>query len=176
MHSLWSHPHPTDPAMTCSIHRRVTDGGLAEAAELLSQIASGDDTLWPTWRWPALLLDNGLEVDSLGGHGSVRYRVADIESHRVRFVFTSAGPFAGEHTFLIAQAEPGAVEWMHHLDISSSLRPWAMRQVIRLHDGLLEDLFDTAQARMAGRPVRPRPLSPGFALLQRAYRMLEREP
>src|SRR5690625_1093037 len=161
MHSLWSQPHPTDPALTCNIHRRVTHGDLAEAAALLEQIASGDDTLWPRWRWPPLLLDNGLEVDSLGGHGSVRYRVAHVDSHSVRFVFTSAGPFVGEHTFLIAQSRPGDVEWMHHLDIGSSLPPWAMRQVIRLHDGLLEELFDTAQARMAGRAVRPRPLRPG---------------
>lgn len=175
MHSLWSHQHPTDPTMTCNIHRRVTGGDLAEAAALLAQIASGDDTLWPTWRWPALLLDNGLEVDSLGGHGSVRYRVADVESHRVRFVFTSAGPFEGEHTFLIAQAGPGRVEWMHHLDITSTLHPRVLELVVRLHDGLLEDLFDNAQARMAGHAVRPRPFTPGYALLQRAYRRLDKE-
>ena len=145
--------------MTCNIHRRVTGGDLAEAAALLAQIASGDDTLWPTWRWPALLLDNGLEVDSLGGHGSVRYRVADVESHRVRFVCTSAGPFEGERTFLIAQAERGKVEWMHHLDIASTLPPRVLELVVRLRDGLLEDLFDDAEAP-PGRTRRPSATAP----------------
>lgn len=173
--SRWSVPHPSDPTITCNIHRRVMDGSLDDAAALLAQIGTADDTVWPTWRWPALLLDNGLTVDSLGGHGSVRYRVAEVESHRVRFVLTSAGPFEGEHTFALAQPQPGKVAWMHHLDVISSLPDWALRVVVRLHDGLIEDLFDNVQAQLAGKPLRPRPFTPQYALLQRLYRTFDKE-
>lgn len=173
--SRWSVPHPSDPSITCNIHRRVMDGSLDEATALLAQVGTADDTIWPTRRWPAMLLDNGLAVDSLGGHGSVRYRVAEVESHRVRFVFTSDGPFDGEHTFVLAQPQTGQVAWLHHLDISSSLPGWALDLVVKLHDALLEDLFDNVQAQLSGKPWRPRPFTPRFALLQQMYRTFDTE-
>ncbi len=60
-----------------NVHTRALDATAAEVGALLDGLAGPDDRLWPNGRWPAMRLDGPLEPGSRGGHGPVRYAVAE---------------------------------------------------------------------------------------------------
>lgn len=143
-------------------HERSTPGPLAVAEDLLGQLGGDDDALWPTDRWPPLRLDDGHRPGSDGGHGPVRYRVVDSDARSVRFDLTPATGFAGRHGFTV-EPDGDGVRWRHVLEIDDppALVRWI---VVPLHDALLEDLLDAAEARMSGGAVRRRPFPLGVRL------------
>ncbi|OYN92276.1 hypothetical protein [Parenemella sanctibonifatiensis] len=51
---------------------------------------------------------------------------------------------------------------------------WLLDVVVSLHDALIEDLFDIAEARVLGVRRRPRRLGLGFGALQLAYCTVDR--
>jgi len=102
-------------------------------------------------------LDRRLEIGSHGGHGPVRYRVRRHEPGReVAFEFTPAFPLVGEHRcevldggVLVHTLEGRPTSWLH-LGWPLYFR-W-------LHDALIEDAFDRAEAELAGTEWHPRRL------------------
>lgn len=114
-----------------SVHRRRVDAELAD--RLLPALLDPSARIWPGDVWPQLVLDDGLNVGSTGGHGPIRYHVIESEPDRVRFQFDELD---GWHEFRL---EADAV--VHEARIR---RPSAQVRlfVIQLHDALLEHLLD----------------------------------
>src|SRR5919198_1110330 len=80
-------------------HHRAIDA--ANLGELLDRLAGPDDPLWPSHAWPPLRLDAGLAPGSRGGHGPIRYTVAEYEpGRRVRFRFDRETGGDGYHELI----------------------------------------------------------------------------
>jgi hypothetical protein len=154
-----------------NVHERRLDAPPAEVGTLLDSLSSDDDRLWPRRRWPAMRLDRGLEPGSSGGHGPVRYTVARYEPGRLAaFAFTPAFPILGEHRCEVLDAPGGGTVLRHTLEGRPSgwMRlgwPLCFRW---LHDALIEDALDRAEAHVAGRSWQPRTLPRHARLLRGA--------
>jgi hypothetical protein len=123
---------------------------------LLDGLGTTPDPLWPAERWPPLLLDRPLGPGAAGGHGPIRYRVEEYEpGRRVRFAFTGPPGLSGTHEFAVETA-PGGCRLRHTIEARSygAMRvAWPL--VYRpLHDALLEDALDKAQAALTGEAQR----------------------
>ena len=192
MISQWSRNHPDDNDMIRNVHKRAMRGDIDVAESILGELSGPSDELWPRWRWPALLLDRGLQVGSRGGHGSVRYRVVEVEPRRVRFGFAPRSLLRGEHELSVRIAgkgtfreppgdekEPRAewmnLEWQHRLDVAANLPDTAFRLVIQLHDVLIEDLLDQAERLLTGVEKEPRSMGARLGAIHRIYRAIDRE-
>jgi hypothetical protein len=145
-----------------NVHERTVSAPSTAAGELLDSLASRDDRLWPLGRWPALRLEDGLAVGSDGGHGPVRYRVACHEPGRlVEFAFTARFPVAGGHRFEVLPGPSAGTTLLRH-SLTGRPRAWlrlGWPLCFRwLHDALIEDAFDRAEAELAGVEWTPRPL------------------
>jgi hypothetical protein len=144
-----------------NVHERTLDAQPPAVGELMESLSSRDDRLWPHQRWPAMRLDHGLEAGSDGGHGPVRYVVDRHEpGELVAFAFTPAFPIAGGHRCEVLPAADGGTLLRHTLEgkPQSWLRvgwPLCFRW---LHDALIEDAFDRAEAQVGGFEWRPRAL------------------
>jgi hypothetical protein len=143
-----------------NVHERALDAEPEAVGELVETLSSPSDRLWPTRRWPAMKLDGGLEIGSDGGHGPVRYRVARHEPGRlVAFEFTPAFPIVGEHRCEVLPHDDGTL-LRHVLEGRPKGRlrlgwPLCFRW---LHDALIEDALDRAEAELNGVEWRPREL------------------
>lgn len=153
-----------------NVHERVVDASPEAAGALLDSLSSPDDRLWPSRRWPAMRLDRGLTVGSDGGHGPVRYAVARYEPGRLAaFAFTAKFPVDGEHRLEALPAPGGRARLVHTL----TGRPHGWMRLgwplcFRwLHDALIEDGFDRAEAELAGAAWQPRPLPAHVRALRR---------
>jgi hypothetical protein len=144
-----------------NVHERVLDADGDAVGALVDSLSSPGDRLWPKRRWPAMRLDCGLAIGSEGGHGPVRYEVARYEPGRlVAFAFTAKFPIDGEHCCEVLPAPGGKTLLCHTLvgRPKSWLRlgwPLCFRW---LHDALIEDAFDQAEAQLAGVEWQPRRL------------------
>lgn len=145
-----------------NVHERVVGGDAATVGALVDLLASPGDRLWPTRRWPPMRLDRGLEVGSDGGHGPVRYSVDRYEPGRlVAFAFTPSFPIDGEHRLELLAGPTAEATLLRHT-IDGQPRSWlrlGWPLCFRwLHDALIEDALDRAEAEVAGVPWQPRPL------------------
>ena len=153
--------------MVRNVHERVIPAPAADLAPLVDGLASADDRLWPADRWPRIRFDRGLAVGARGGHGPVRYEVAEyVPGERAVFRFTK--DFDGTHRFEVWGAG-GATLFRHVLE--GRPRGWmrigwplALRP---LHDACVEDVLDRAEAAACGVPYRLRPLSRRVRYLRR---------
>ncbi len=90
----------------------------------------------------------------------------------VRFRFTSPPGFNGHHEFVLeraAEAGPGAVRLRHVLmmtPVDNARLTWPLVWK-PLHDALIEDALDRAEAAVTGRAPAPRAWSPYVRLLRR---------
>ena len=154
-----------------SHHERRIDTPINRVGPLLDTLSSDDDLLWPRERWPAMRFDRPLEVGADGGHGFVRYRVAEYEGgRRIRFEITGPPGFSGHHEFRITQTGDGSL-LAHIIDGRSTWRftlPWLVA-VRWLHDALIEDAFDKAEMEL-GTLGEPRRWSRWVRLLRWAAR------
>ncbi len=142
-------------------HSRTILSTVAEGERLLKGLAREGDPLWPFERWPALRFKEGLTPGACGGHGPIRYAVETVGLREVRFRFPGANGFHGWHALEISPEEVCGLRLTHrmHLDLEGpALLRWHL--VIRpLHDALIQDALDKAQAHLEHRPWIPRPLS-----------------
>jgi hypothetical protein len=103
-------------------------------------------------------LDRGLEPGSRGGHGPIRYHVVDyVPGRRVEFEFDRW--YRGFHRFEIEPQPDGGVVMRHVLEgtptgVMRVIWPLAFRW---LHDALVEDALDRAEAEASGAEWRRRP-------------------
>jgi len=145
-----------------NVHERVLAASPTAVGELVDSLSSRDDRLWPNLRWPAMRLDKGLQVGSDGGHGPVRYEVARYEPGRlVAFAFTPKFPIVGEHRLEVLPGPDASTTLLRHT-LEGHPRSWLRAGwplCFRwLHDALLEDALDCAEAELAETPWQPRPL------------------
>lgn len=157
--------------MIRNIHERTLSCSPAEAGELLDGLAGDGDRLWPVGRWPAMRLDGPLAVGARGGHGPIRYTVADLDpGRRVSFRFAPS-LFDGHHSFEVFTRD-GRTVLRHVLEARPSRRmrvlwPFAVRW---LHDALIEDSLDRGAAALDGAELRPRRLGPWVRVLRAGAR------
>lgn len=153
-----------------AVNERLIGAPATAVGALLDRLADRDDPLWPRGAWPPLRLDRPLAVGADGGHGPVRYAVAAYEpGRRVRFAFTPAFPIDGYHELTV---EPVSEHSCRLRDVltgrarGSMLLAWPL--VWRwLHDALMEDLLDRAEAAATGVGRRPARWSPWVRVLRR---------
>lgn len=164
--------------MISNIYERTLSISPAAVGELIDGLAGPGDRLWPSDRWPALVLDAGLTPGSRGGHGPIRYDVASTQPGRsVTFRFDPSMGLTGTHRLEVAERSGRAV--LRHVveaQVHGLMRlgwPLAVRW---LHDALIEDLLDGAEAVSTDRPLRRRPLPYRARLARRAMAIASRRP
>ncbi len=150
---------PTKGATVFNAHERVLPASVEVVGALLDRLGSENDPIWPSDRWPRLELDRGgLVVGAKGGHGPIRYHVVEYDPGRfVRFRFSGPPGFLGHHEFIVEHATAGAL--LRHVVVlaPSGNARYSWPLVWRpLHDALIEDALDRAQAAVTGTAPPPR--------------------
>ncbi|MGC4895951.1 hypothetical protein [Micromonospora sp. DT31] len=145
--------------MIRNVHERHLPVPVAAGGALIDSLAGPDDRLWPRRRWPAMRLDRPLGVGATGGHGPVRYTVQDHRpGEHVRFRFRAPTGFRGYHEFEVLPGTGDGCLLRHQLVMTvhgSARLSWPL--FFRpLHDALVEDSLDTAEASLGVGPAAPR--------------------
>lgn len=139
-------------------HFRHFEASPDSVGMLLDGLASRKDPLWPHERWPRMVFDGPLAVGTAGGHGPIRYSVQSYEPGRsVVFRFHRPAGFRGTHRFVVEPMD-GGCQLRHVIEMSisgSALLSWPL-VFGPLHDALLEDALDKAEAALAGKAWVPR--------------------
>ena len=156
--------------MVTNIHERMIHAPLSKVGGMVDKLASREDVLWPAERWPAMRLDRPLGVGASGGHGFVRYNVEAYEQgHYIRFRFSAPRGFIGTHEFVIEETAPDVVRLRHVMKmrlegVARLTWPLAIRW---LHDALVEDALDRAEAAAANAQAKLREWARWVKLLRR---------
>ncbi|MBA2792860.1 MAG: SRPBCC family protein [Thermoleophilaceae bacterium] len=96
--------------MIRNVHERHLKADPKTVWSLVASLSSRHDELWPRERWPAMRFDGPLAGGARGGHGPVRYEVAQMRApHRVAFRFTPDFGIRGEHRCEVEPRGEGAV-------------------------------------------------------------------
>jgi hypothetical protein len=140
-----------------NIHERELNASATEVGKLIDGLASADDKLWPRDRWPAMKFDRPLSVGAIGGHGPIRYTVESYKpSLHIQFRFTAPEGFQGSHRFEVEAMGGDKTKLRHVIEMQVQGTAWLTWSLaIRpLHDALLEDALDQAEAYTGGRPAK----------------------
>lgn len=137
-----------------NVHTRRIPAPAGQVGALFSELGGPQDGLWPSDRWPRMRLDRPGVVGARGGHGPVRYRLAEIGPASAELVFEPRGLAAGlngSHRFSAHPLERDAL--LRH-EIRANCGPltfllW-LAVIEPLHDALIEDAFDRAERRFGG--------------------------
>lgn len=130
-----------------NIHKRNIQQPIQAIGKLLTTLATKDDRILATNKWPAMRLDNGLQVGSKGGHGPIKYFVTQYQPEKsVTFQFDMTG-FNGYHQFELTELNNTTTELSHVIDMETkgfATIKWLF--AIRcLHDAYIEDAFDNVE-------------------------------
>ncbi|MBI1770630.1 MAG: hypothetical protein HY015_01355 [Bacteroidetes bacterium] len=136
-----------------NIHRRNINQPKARIGALLETLASENDMIVATDKWPRVELDKGLNINSKGGHGPIKYTVQEYKRDQlIQFRFTKPLGFNGIHKFEITEVGASKTEIKHTIDMTISgndLLLWTF--AIRwLHDAFIEDAFDKVENHFTG--------------------------
>ena len=143
--------------MVHNVHRREYATSAERLGSILETLASDNDLLWPHRTWAPMILSDGLNPGSAGGHGPVRYKVEAHEPFRmVCFRFTGPHGWDGTHSFHIDAVEDGRARLTHVIDMKlhgAALVTWSL-MFRPLHDALMEDALDRVARELdpAARP------------------------
>lgn len=162
--------------MIRNVHRRPLAIGLEDAAPLLDRLASGQELLWPPG-WPPMRFDGELRVGARGGHGPIRYTVLSVApGRRVWFRFTGPPGFRGGHGLELASDGPGRSVLTHRLEMDLSGKAFLTWPLLfrPLHDALVEEAMDRAEAWSRGVPAPPPRRSLWVRLLRRLFMTVSR--
>ena len=140
-------------AMVTNIHTRDLHGTREQVSELMASLSSDDDRLWPHQWWPAMRFDRALQTGAVGGHGPIRYVVDTyIPAEKIVFRFTAPRGFNGTHAYFIEPVDATRTRLTHILDMHPTRTAhlsWIL--VYRpLHDALIEDSLNCAEAHLTG--------------------------
>ncbi len=162
-----------------NVHERILVAPVDEVGALLDSLSSSSDRLWPA-RWPPMQFDRPLQVGAVGGHGPIRYEVEEyIAGRSVRFRFTGPDGFHGSHRYEVTALPQGGTRLRHvlEMDARSGARISWLLAFRPLHDALLEDSLDRAEASLGSDPARPSQWSWYVRFLRWILRLLGgREP
>ena len=134
-------------------HDRIIPAEQDAVGAVLDSLAGPEDALWPREVWPPMVLDSGLTVGAAGGHGPVKYRVAEyVPGRRAAF----QGGVDGRHYFEVVPRE-GHVIIRHDLEGDCDLGMWLKWTFLvkPLHNNLIEDGFNKVESRFRGTAVKP---------------------
>ena len=130
-----------------NIHTRKIAQPKSEIAKFFKTLASENDMMLATNKWPPMKLDKGLQIGSRGGHGPIRYFVTEYQQDNfIKFQFDLKG-FDGFHKLEISETDLGTTILAHTIDMETSgmaSLKWIF--AIRwLHDAYIEDAFDKVE-------------------------------
>lgn len=137
-----------------NVHERLVELPIEGVRALLADLGGPADRIWPGDHWPPLVLDNGTELGSRGGHGFVRYHVSARTPDLLEFTFDPPFGLVGAHRFELTAA--GSHTLIRHVieaePVGSMRLGWPL--VVRpSHDAVLEELFDRLE-QAAGKSIR----------------------
>ncbi|GII77441.1 hypothetical protein Sru01_24230 [Sphaerisporangium rufum] len=147
--------------MVHNVHERRLPVPAAAAGELIDSLAGPDDRLWPRHRWPAMRFDRPLGVGAAGGHGPVRYTVEEYRPGGwIRFRFSAPAGFHGYHEYEVIPEGDRDCRLRHRMEMTMGWPAWITYPLFYrpLHDALIEDSLDVAEAGVALARARPRRL------------------
>lgn len=128
-----------------NIHQRDYELPVSVLSDVLNSLSSNNDLLWPKEEWMPMVLDNGLNPNSKGGHGPIGYYVKKYEFGKmVEFCFTKPKEFVGTHKFEITEFGAEKSLLKHTIDMQVNIKglvSWYVA-IKWLHDALLEDSLD----------------------------------
>ncbi len=130
-----------------NIHKRLINQPKSVIVRVFNTLATDNDMMLATDKWPPMKLNKGLQVGSKGGHGPIRYFVTEFNPEKsIAFQFDMKG-FNGSHRFDITPVDTNRTELSHIVDLTttgSASYYWAF--AIRwLHDAYIEDAFDKVE-------------------------------
>lgn len=143
-----------------NVHERRLNASPEIVGALIDGLAGPDERLWPVGPWPAMEMSPDLRPGASGGHGPVRYRVAEyIPQRRAAFEFEEKGITAGldgRHFFEVAPRRKGVV-LRHVIDADCNFKDWLnwFITIRPMHNALLEDALDLAQKETEGSVPKP---------------------
>jgi hypothetical protein len=142
-----------------TIHARELAAPAADAGALLDLLGGPEDRLWPNDTWPAsaLRLEHPLRVGSRGGHGAIRYRVADYEpGRRIVFAFEPESGVSGRHETRVDALGPARCRLVQTTECRLAAKLLPLYPVLRRqHDALLRDVLDRAELELTGAVAAP---------------------
>ena len=159
--------------MVTNVHVRDLHTSFSLAGTLLDSLSSKDDKLWPYDRWSPMKFDRPLGIGAVGGHGMIRYVVEEYRTgHFVSFRFTEPQGFIGTHAFDLQEFSPGVVRIRHviRMKLKGAARIWWPLVIRWLHDALIEDAFDKAEAYISSQAIKQGTLSLRVRLLRRLFK------
>jgi hypothetical protein len=130
-----------------NIHTRLIDQAKGELVNLFSTLASDNDRMLATDKWPRMKLDKGLQVGSKGGHATITYFVKAYDPKQfIQFQFTLKG-FNGYHQFELQELGSKQTRLVHKIEMKTQgLATLKWLFAIRwLHDAYIEDAFDKVE-------------------------------
>ncbi|HRI01657.1 MAG TPA: hypothetical protein PK006_11435 [Saprospiraceae bacterium] len=130
-----------------NIHKREIQQSMTELVKLFKTLATDNDMMLATDKWPPMKLDKGLQIGSKGGHGPIKYFVIDYQQDKsITFQFDLTG-FNGFHKFELKELETHKTELSHIINMKTTgfaTLKWSF--AIRwLHDAFIEDAFDKVE-------------------------------
>lgn len=155
--------------MISNVHCRRLPVRACDVRRALDSLGTPTDQIWPSDRWPALRLSDGLRPGSRGGHGPIRYVVEEVSDQAIVFRFERPA-LHGTHRFEV-QPDGLACVVRHVLEARPALgtRIAWMLATRWLHDALLQDLLDNLTREVGGQVRRPARWSGYVRLLRRGY-------
>ncbi len=128
-----------------NIHQRDYELSVSVLSDVLNSLSTENDLLWPKEEWMPMVLDNGLNPNSKGGHGPIEYYVEEYEFGKmINFCFTKPREFIGNHRFEILKLNAEKTRLKHTIDMKVNFKglvSWYVA-IKWLHDALLEDCLD----------------------------------
>ncbi len=146
-----------------NVHQRrfaADPGSLDELGRLLDALGGPDDRLWPHRRWPAMVVPRPITIGSAAGHADVRYFVDEYRpGEALWFRFDPSCGLEGRHGLTVEPHDDGTVALTHVLEgraVGSGRVQWPL-MIRAMHDALVEELLDNAEALLPGAAVQPAP-------------------
>lgn len=128
-----------------NIHQRDYNQPVTVISEILDTLSTRNDRLWPNEIWPPMILNNGLEINSFGGHGPIGYYISNYDYGKsIEFTFTKPTEYIGTHKFDIIEMTDNTTQLRHTINMNLNLKgivTWYFA-IKWLHDALLEDCLD----------------------------------
>ncbi|MBP2656336.1 MAG: hypothetical protein H6Q73_3905 [Firmicutes bacterium] len=142
--------------MITNIHTRNLIAPADIVGSLLDSLASKQDLLWPHEKWPPIHFDRPLSVGAVGGHSIIGYTIESYEPGKsILFRFNSPKGFVGTHGFFVEKINQNITQIRHeiHMKLEGSAKLWWPLRIRWIHDAIIEDAFDKAEAFVTGQPV-----------------------